>query len=270
MSDAGSSGPANIRRRIEARIGQGEFIAGLLRVAGRESTTVQGNFVDRLSHIAAMMRELLEQNDMIARLQYRPREYWPQQKGRAIAFIDGGVANIDLPSAAPIGIRVGSYIVRPGDETENRERFNIELSLVDDLFSPEGEVFDDDFIDTAKLRDVARMTSETAAAFRLTRSPTPPDVILLHGPLVNPVSPYGLDGFPSFGAEACRVFCDDDTFNGDEEARQFVALYLDLLRRMSEAQTPVVGVVERSIGREPVVLRSHSRRSSGPGSSQAR
>ena len=69
-----------------------------------------------------------------------------------------GVANIDLPSAAPIGIRVGSYIVRPGDETENRERFNIELSLVDDLFSPEGEVFDDDFIDTAKLRDVARMT----------------------------------------------------------------------------------------------------------------
>ena len=50
------------------------------------------------------------------------------------------------------------------------------------------------------------------------------------------------------------MFCDDDTFNGDEEARQFVALYLDLLRRMSEAQTPVVGVVERSIGREPVVL----------------
>ena len=116
----------NIRRRIEARIGQGEFIAGLLRVAGRESSTVQSSFVDRLSHIAGMMRELLEQNGLIRRLIYRPREFWPQQRGRSIAFIDGGVANIDLPSAAPLGIRVGSYIVRPGDETLDREQFNIE------------------------------------------------------------------------------------------------------------------------------------------------
>lgn len=252
---AGTSTPENIRRRIEARIGQGEFIAGLLRVAARESSTVQQNFVDRLSHIAAMMRELLGQNGMIRRLPYRPREFWPQQKGRAIAFIDGGVANIDLPSSAPLGIRVGSYIVRPGDETGRREQFNIELSLVDDLFSPEGQVFDDDFIDTAKLRDAARMTSETAAAYRLARSPQPPDVILLHGPLVNPVSPYGLEGFPSFGREACRIFCDDESFDGDEEARQFVAFYLDLLRRIEQTGTTVVGVVERSIGRDPVVVR---------------
>lgn len=252
---AENSAPENIRRRVEARIGQGEFIAGLLRVAGRESATVQTNFVDRLSHIAALVRDLLVQNDMIRKLQYRPTEFWPQQKGRTIAFIDGGVANIDLPSAAPLGIRVGSYIVRPGDESENREQFNIELSLVDDLFSPEGEVFDDDFIDTAKLRDVARMTSETAAAYRLARSQRPPDVILLHGPLINPVSPYGLADFPSFCSPACRVFFDDENFNGDEEARQFVALYLDLLSRIEQTGTSVVGVVERSVGRDPVVVR---------------
>ena len=244
----------NIRRRIEARIGQGEFIAGLLRVAGRESSTVQSSFVDRLSHIAGMMRELLEQNGLIRRLIYRPREFWPQQRGRSIAFIDGGVANIDLPSAAPLGIRVGSYIVRPGDETLDREQFNIELSLVDDLFSPDSEVYDDDFIDTAKLRDAARMTSETAAAYRLARLDRRPDVILLHGPLVNPVSPYGLDGFPSFGDQACRMFFDDENFNGDEEARQFVAVYLELLKRMESTGAPIVGVVERSIGREPVVV----------------
>ena len=244
-----------IRRRIEARIGQGDFIAGLLHVATRDSSAVQQSFVDRLSHIAAMMRELLDQNGMIRRLVYRPSEFWPGQKGRTIAFIDGGVANIDLPSAAPLGIRVGSYIVRPGDETANREHFNIELSLVEDLFSPEGEVYDDDFIDTAKLRDVARMTSETAAAYRLARSNPAPDVILLHGPLINPVAPYGLDGFPSFGQQACRVFCDDENFDGDEEVRQFVALYLELLRRIQQTETPVVGVVERSVGRDPVVIR---------------
>lgn len=256
MSD--TPGPAeardNIRRRIEARIGQGEFIAGLLRVAAHESSTVQTSFIDRLSHIAAMMRELLVQNEMIRRLPYRPREFWPSQKGRSIAFIDGGVANIDLPSAAPLGIRVGSYIVRPGDEGPSREQFNIELSLVDDLFSPEGEVFDDDFMDTAKLRDVARMTSETASAYRLARSQQPPDVILLHGPLVNPVAPYGLDGFPSFGLNACRTFLDEASFDGDDEARQFVALYLELLQRMRQTSAPVVGVVERSVGRDPVLV----------------
>lgn len=255
MTSNTPSAPEKIRRRVEARIGQGEFIAGLLRVAGRESSVVQRNFVDRLSHIAAMMRELLDQNALIRRLRYRPHEFWPEQKGRTIAFIDGGVANIDLPSAAPIGIRVGSYIVRPGDETAARERFNIELSLVDDLFSPDGEVYDDDFMDTAKLRDVARIVSETAAAYRLARSNSAPDVILLHGPLINPVAPYGLDDFPSFSTHACRMFCDDEGYDGDGDARQFVAFYLDLLRRIERAGTPVVGVVERSIGRDPVVIR---------------
>jgi hypothetical protein len=244
----------SIRRRIEARIGQGEFMASLLRVARHESSAVQENFVDRLSHIAAMMRELLEHNGMIGRFAYRPNEFWPSQRGRSIAFIDGGVANIDLPSAAPLGIRVGSYIVRPGDETEARERFNIELSLVDDLFSPEGQVFDDDFSDTAKLRDVARMTSETASAYRLSRSAQPPDVILLHGPLINPVAPYGLEDFPSFAADACRVFCDDESFSGTEEQRQFVALYLEILKRMRDTGRTIIGVVERSVGRDPVVL----------------
>ena len=246
--------PDGIRRRIETRIGQGEFIAGLLRVAARDSSEVQKNFVDRLSHIAEMTRTLLVQNDMLRRLIYRPREYWPLQRGRTIAFIDGGVANIDLPSAAPIGIRVGSYIVKPGDATAERERFNIELSLVDDLFSPAGYVFDDDFVDTAKLRDVARMISETAAAYRLARATPAPDAILLHGPLINPVSPYGLDGFPSFGIGACQVLFDDRKFEAEEEARQFVALYFDLLGRMKETGACVVGVVERSVGRDPVVL----------------
>jgi hypothetical protein len=222
--------PDKIRQRIEVRIGQGEFVAGLLRVASRESSVVQTNFVDRLSHIAQMMRELFDQNGLVRKLSYRPREFWPQQKGRTIAFIDGGVANIDLPSAAPLGIRVGSYIVRPGDKTSDREQFNIELSLVDDLFSPEGEVFDDDFVDTAKLRDAARMVSETAAAYRLAKAEKRPDIILLHGPLVNPV------------------------FSGDDEARQFVAIYLELLERIASTGATVVGVVERSIGREPVVV----------------
>lgn len=245
-----------IRRRIEVKIGQGEFLANLLYAAAKESTQVQEQFVDRLARIADTVRSLLESNDLIKSLHYDPAGYWPTQKGKSYAFLDAGVANIELPSAAPIGIRVGSYIVRPGHEGEGREQFNIELAIVDDLYSDNGVVFDSDFLDIAKLRDAARMTSETAVAYRLAHVPIDyrPTAIVMHGPLINPVAPYGLDDFPSFGRGACRKFLDDECWDGSEEDRQFVSLYLEILKRLRATGTPIVGVVERSIGREPVVL----------------
>lgn len=247
----------DIRRRIEARISQGEFLANMLFVARRESDQAQAHFVDRLSRIAAAVRDLLENNGLVRSLPYRPNSYWPGLKGKCYAFIDGGVANIELPSAAPIGIRVGSYVVRPGDETEARERFSIELALVDELFSDDGILFDDDFQDIAKLRDACRMCGETAAALRLARETLDDqlDCILLHGPLINPVAPYGLEGFPPFGLDACRKFLGNDAWEGDDRARGFVSVYLELLKALRETRTPVAGAVERSIGRDPVVLR---------------
>jgi len=228
----------------------------MLVVARRQSDVVQEQFVDNLSGIAATVRGLLETHDLVRSLDYHPNTYWPSLKGRSYAFIDGGVANIDLPSAAPIGIRVGSYVVRPGDETEERERFNIELSLVDDLFSDDGVVYDDDFLDIAKLRDAARMTSEVAAALQIMREPaeTRPDAIILHGPLINPVAPYGLEDFPSFGLKACQTFLGDEAWSGDGKQRQFVAIYFAVLEALKATGIPVVGAVERSIGRDPVVL----------------
>ena len=159
-----------IRQRIEARISQGEFLAGLLHVAAMQSTHVQGQFVDQLSRTAAVMRDLLKQSALIRSLSYRPSAFWPSLRGRAFAFIDAGVANIELPSAAPIGIRVGGYLVRPGEASGARERFDIRLSLVDDLYSDHGVLYDVDFQDVAKLRDAARMASETAVAYHLAKA----------------------------------------------------------------------------------------------------
>lgn len=249
MSELGS-----FRERIEVRISQGEFLGGLLHTARRKSSAVQENFVDKLSRIAATVRGILSDNGLIESIDYRPQSYWPAQRGKTYAFVDGGVANIELPSAAPIGIRVGSYVVRPGDESDEREKFRIELSLVDDLFSDEGLTFDADFEDVAKLRDTARIVSETAAAFRLAKEGPAPDAILMQGPLVNPAAPYGLADFPSFSLEAARTFFADDAWTGDAKQRQFVALYLKLLEKLRATGTPVVGAVERSIGKEPVVL----------------
>lgn len=244
----------DIRRRIQARIGQGDFLASMLHVAAHQSRDVQQDFVQNLGAIAATVRSLLADNGLLARIEYAPQAYWPTLKGKTFAFIDAGVAKLDLPSAAPIGIRVGSYIVRPGDETDARERFNIALSLVDELYSGEGHLFDDDFLDLAKLRDAARMTSEVAAAYHLAREMPSLDGILLHGPLVNPVAPYGLEGFPPFGLEACRTFLDCPKWTGDAAKRQFVSVYLELLEALAASRVPVAGVVERSVGKYPVVI----------------
>lgn len=247
----------DIRDRIEARISQGEFLANMLHVTRQQSDQAHTDFVENLSGIAGSVRALLENNDLLRRIDYAPNAYWSGLRGKAFAFVDGGVANIELPSAAPIGIRVGSYIVRPGDESDRREQFNIELALVDDLFSDSGFLFESDFLDVAKLRDAARMVSEVAAGYRLARTTGEGrvDAVILHGPLVNPVAPYGLEDFPSFGRDACRTLLDDEEWDGDERDRQFVALYLTVLERLRETGTPVVGAVERSIGRDPVFLR---------------
>jgi hypothetical protein len=244
-----------IRNRIEAKINQGEFLGNMLHVVGNQGDDAQEDFVTKLSGIASAIRELLDRNELVRKITYEPSTYWPSLKGKAYSFIDGGVASIDLPSAAPIGIRVGSYTVRPGDESERREAFNIELSLVDDLFG--GTVYDDNIPDIAKLRDAARMVSEVAAVYSIARNGDPkPDGIILHGPLVNPAAPYGLENFPAFSLEACKGFLGDRDWNGDSTERTFVSFYRRLLECVAETRVPVVGAVERSIGQDPVFLRT--------------
>lgn len=251
------AGQADIRRRIELRMSQGEFLAGMLHVASRKSAETQEGFIDQLSGIAASVRKIFEINGIISRLEYRPGQFWPSVKGVPVTFLDGGVAKLDLPSAAPVGIRVGSYTVRPGeDDPDKREQFAIMLSVVDDLYSDDALLYDNDFEDVAKLQDAARIICETAALWHAVSRRDGPDLVLLHGPLVNPASPYGLDGFPAYGEQACREFLDAPSWTGGDRDRQFVPLYLELLKRIEETGKSTLGVVERSIGKDPVVFRN--------------
>ena len=247
--------------RIRARLGRGEFLANLLRVAATDSQDVQEHFVQETSTFTRRLRGILDNHGMIRQIDYRPGAYWPGQRGKLFGFIDGGVANIEIPTAAPVGIRVGSYVVRPGDETKDREEFNIEIAIVDDLFGPNAMLYssdesDDSFSDLMKLRDAARIISESAAALRLMlRTERRPDGIVLHGPLINPAAPYGLEKFPPLQASAARKFLGDDAWEGDRAERGFVRLELEVLRRMMATGVPVVGVVERAkAGKHPFFL----------------
>lgn len=247
---------AEIRDRIEAKVAHGEFLANLIFAARRDSANVQTTFIDDLTEIATRVRGVLEVNGLIKRVSYEPQAFWPDQRGCTFGFVDGGVANIELPTAAPLGIRVGSYVVKPGNDTEDREQFSIDLALVDDLYSPEGRTYDDDFEDVAKLRDAARIISEVSVAFRLATRPEGMDAVLLHGPLINPVAPYGLGDFPAFSLDACRKFLWDPPWGADEKSRNFVPLYRTVLEKAEAADAPVFGVVERSLGKNPAVTKA--------------
>lgn len=244
--------------RVRARLDRGEFLGHLLRVASSDSEDVQAHFVREVSKLTRRLRRILEVRGLIHSLEYRPNAYWPAQRGRGYGFIDGGVANLELPTAAPVGIRVGSYVVRPGDETERREAFNIEIAIVDDLFARDPKLYateesDDPFEDAMKLRDAARIASETAAALKLARRRDGrPDAILLHGPLINPAAPYGLASFPPFQQDAARELLSDSAWEGTAAERGFVRLQRELLLRLEAECIPVVGVVERaSTGTRP-------------------
>lgn len=242
-------------QKIRARIERSNILNRLLILGSEQSSDIQGEYVDSLINLAKSLREVFKRAKIIKGIDYNPREFWPAQKNDRYCFIDGGVANIDLPSVAPLGIRVGSYIVRLGDETEERERFAIELDLVDELFSTDSFTYDDDFSDdTSKLQDAARMTMEVAAALKVVRSVRDISAVFLQGPLVNPVSPYGLATFPAFRKTAVKEFT-GESFEDSSNRRDlhFVNIYLYLLEKLNKSNVPIFGSVERSVGRYPIV-----------------
>lgn len=247
-----------IHDRLESKVTQGDFLANMLRVARSEGPRLQQAFVEHVGTLAERLSGFLRSNGLVEKTRYQPAEFWPRQKGRAFGFVDGGVASIDLPGASPLGIRVGSYVVRPGDETENCEEFKIEFSIVDDLYAESPSTFavpddiEDRYGDRAKLRDAARIISEIAAALSLSRRRSDVGTILVHGPLINPAAPYGPPGFPHFTAETAGQLLGADV-PGDK--RHFVPLYKEILEGMKASAVQVFGVVERDGGGRPLLDR---------------
>jgi len=247
-----------VHDRLESKVTQGDFLVNMLRVARSEGPRLEQAFIEHVGNLAEKFSDFLRANDLIRKAEYEPATFWPGQKGKAFGFVDGGVASIDLPGASPLGIRVGSYVVRPGDETDAREEFNIEFSIVDDLYAESPSTFavpdelEDRYEDRAKLRDAARIISEIAAALALTRRRADVSTVLVHGPLINPAAPYGPPGFPYFTTETAG-----NLFGAPvpSERRHFVPLYRDLLEQVRAAGAKAFGIVERDGGGRPLLLR---------------
>ncbi|MCZ8096619.1 MAG: DNA double-strand break repair nuclease NurA [Burkholderiales bacterium] len=235
-----------LRQRVETRLSLGGFMANMLRAARSEDGGVQHAFAQHLCETAKLLDGFLRNDGRVQRISYEPSLYWPKQKGRVLGFIDGGVANIALPGAAPLAIRVGSYVVQPGIDGPEREQFDIEVSIVDDLYDEDQDTYEDGFGDTAKLRDAARIIAEAGASRGLARRRSDLDGLLVHGPLINPVAPYGAPGFPAYTERASHQL--SGTKDLDETGRHFAPLYRRILEDLRDWGGRVAGVVERDGG----------------------
>ncbi len=234
-----------MRRRIEGRLRRPHILAEIMKAGLALSAEAQVEFIDALDALSLELRNQLLDLDVIRRIPIDHRKAWADVRGIRIGFVDGGVANVAGVGAAPIAIRVGSYTVVPGYYGSEREHFNFEVQLVNDLYVTPG-VYEDLFEDIAKLRDAARICCETAGLLTLARQEPAPDVLMLHGPLVNPVSPYALTGFPNFTADTIRKLLPGETRIRSGRDANFVTVYLEQLSQLKAGSQTVCGVVERA------------------------
>lgn len=265
--------PNKKRKRIGGRLASPYILAEIVRKGMALSAQAQASFMDVLDTLATEIRTLFLEESFIQKCDINHRATWSEFKGVQIGFVDGGMANVETLGSAPLAIRVGSYCVIPGRNDGARERFNFEIQLVDDLYEsgPGGTgVYEDVFDDVTKMRDAARIVCETAGLLSLTTAENPPSIALLHGPLVNPVSPYALgtpgasDAFPNFTGETLKKLLAGDTKPRSGRDANFVAAYLEQLERLRKGSVMVCGVVERPSSAAPgpvmrkILLQLHS------------
>ena len=232
---------------VRERLKKPHILQEMLQTALTLSADAQRDFLGRLSHVAQSIREMLDSEGLISVLDINHQSLWAEVAGKPLAFIDGGMASIGSLGAEPIAVRVGSYTVIPGMAGEDREKFTLEKQLVDELFETASGrgIFEDGFDDVAKLRESARICAELAGANNALHSKPQPTHLFVHGALVNPVSPYALDGFPNFTERAIRSFLPTGEHQVTGRDANFIAVYLRQLELLAASGTQVCGVVER-------------------------
>jgi hypothetical protein len=235
-------------RPLKEKLRNPHVLAELVKLSLNQSSEAQKDFLHVLEKAASSIREMLDKQGLIKRIQKNHAEVWSSVAGKPICFIDGGMANLSSLGAEPVAVRVGSYTVIPGEVSDEREKFRMEKQLVAELFDATSEprVFEHAFEDPSKMRDAARISLETAAAVAaLTREPRP-EFLFMHGALVNPVSAYADSKFPPFSKRGLELLGASRDPDWPDMGERFVVVYLRLLQKLRSAGVNVVSVVERA------------------------
>jgi hypothetical protein len=242
------------RRRLKERLAQPHILTQILKTGLALTSDAQADFLGVLERIADNLRETLVKAGKIRTVPLGQRQAWRRFSGHKIGFIDGGMANVSALGSAPLAIRVGAYAVTPGERSPERERFAFDIQLVDELYDSAGPgVYEEGFDDVTKLRDAARICCEAAGMLAMLEREAP-SLCVLHGPLVNPVSPYALEDFPAFSRATLAKLLPRQKGRLAPDDAHFVSVYLEQLRRLEHSSASVCGVVERPSSGAPGIL----------------
>ena len=204
----------------------------------------------------------------IHRIERNHLENWADAQGKRYAFVDGGIAKIaGLPGTEPTALRVGVYCVRPGDVSlQTREQWELQPFVIGDLIDKNTgiQMNDEDQIDLRRLGEAARYTLEPLTALKFVDAYPDVEMVFMHGPLINQFVMYDEDQphfipylderfLASVGISRSLVegAISDIPRSVDGQSRmwrQFMAIYGYLANKLASAQTPMVGVIERSVG----------------------
>ncbi len=241
-------------RTVHDRIRSPHILSQMLRVSSDLSAEAQYEFTKVLEVLAEQLRQALLAAGMISSITRDHGGLWSDMRGSKAAFVDGGMANLNMLGSAPVAARVGGYIVTPGDRSDGREKFVMVKHLIDELYvPPAGGIYTTLFPDSGALRDAARISVETAGAVHIIQEEPDVKYLFLHGALVNPVSRYTdiMEGgqpvavFPEFSRKALEVLLPDGERGRTGRDANFIRVYLKQLQLLQESETLVCGVVER-------------------------
>jgi hypothetical protein len=239
---------------VKEKVRSPRILEQMLKVSGDLSAKGQMEFLEIIGLLAQQLREALLKTNRIIRLEKNHARTWQEAKDSTIGFIDGGLANLSMLGSAPIAARVGGYIVRPGDDSEGRERFIMLKWLINELYTDsDGGVYGGSFPDTGALRDAARISIEAAGAVMALGVEPALHCLFLHGALVNPISRYTdvmqdrivRFPFPAFSPEALEELLPGVKPVPVGRHANFIAVYLRQLQLLENSRSSICGVVER-------------------------
>jgi len=246
------------KRRISKLLNQPNILVQIMGVLSSLTAKAQSEFVDTLAEVASRMEELL--SGQIRRVERSHDVAWKGVRHRPIAFVDGGMASLEDLGSEPLAVRVGTYVVIPGESGDGREVFGFAQQMVAELFEQgSGDSLFEDFSENApKLRDAARMTLERAGALGLAHERPDLAYMFVHGSLVDPVAPYwgGPDstaGVPAFSIAALQrmgisIAKVEEVVGKRQgnECQHLVSIQRYLVNSLFRLPFPVTGIVERA------------------------
>ena len=227
-------------------------------------------FLEKIKIISDRLKDWLKPK--IHKLERDHNQLWQEYYGNKISFVDGGVSRIiSLPGIEPMGIRVGTYTVIPGeDDPEIRENWNMSPYVIGDVIGDK-TIFDDEdaYTDKKRLQEAARYIVEPLTILRKVLLEKP-SVIFLHGPLQNSFETYdeqrpfnipgvNIDFLLELGIDQKLLESEFGYIPKSGSSRSYwnscIPVYGHIAREIYNSDIPIMGIVERPVSSS--LIREH-------------